>query len=40
MSEEAAFADVVAELMQGHISSPEAIGRFAEVCEDRAARLR
>ena len=40
MSEEAAFADVVAELMQGHIGSPEAVARFAEVCEDSAARLR
>ena len=40
MSEEAAFADVVAELMQGHISSSEAVARFAEVCEDNAARLR
>ena len=40
VSEEAAFADIVAELMQGHISSPEAVSRFAEVCEDSAARLR
>lgn len=40
VSEEAAFADVMADLMQGHISSPVAVARFAEVCELSAARLR
>lgn len=40
VSEEAAFADVLAELMQDRISSPEAVSRFAEVCEDNAIQLR
>jgi len=40
VSEEVAFADVMADLMQGHISSPEAVAKFAEVCELSAARLR
>ena len=40
ISEDAAFADVLADLMQDRLSSPEAVGRFAEVCEDNAAKLR
>ena len=40
ISEDAAFADVLADLMQDRLSSSEAVGRFAEVCEDNAARLR
>lgn len=40
ISDDAAFADVLADLMQDRLSSSEAIGRYAEVCEDNAARLR
>ena len=40
ISEDAAFADVLADLMQNRFSSPEAVARFAEVCEASAAKLR
>ncbi|BDA47704.1 Nuclear pore complex protein NUP107 [Coccomyxa sp. Obi] len=40
VSEEGAFADVVAELMQEQFDSTVAVQRFANICQDNAAALR
>ena len=39
-SDEAAFADILAEHMQGRISAADAVASFAEACEHSAAQLR
>jgi len=38
--EEEAFGEVVAQLMQGHLSAPQAVRAFAAVCQNRADQLR
>jgi len=38
--EEEAFEEVVAQLMQGHLSAPQAVRAFAAVCQNRADQLR
>lgn len=40
LSDEAAFADILAEHMQGRISAADAVASFAEACEHSAAQMR